>query len=44
MVLFSPTCSYVLFNERNYHFAIVDVIYTLQALVNLHNDNLLVSV
>lgn len=44
MVLFSPTCSYVLFSERNYHFAIVDVIYMLHALVNLSNDNLSVSI
>lgn len=43
MVLFSPTCSYLLFIKRNYHFATVDVIYILHALVNLNNDNLSVS-
>lgn len=40
MVLFSPTCTYLLFIKRNYHFAAVDVIYILHALVNLNNDNL----
>lgn len=43
MVLFSPTCSYLLFIKRNYHFAAVDVIYILHALVNLNNDDLSVS-
>lgn len=43
MVLFSPTCSYLLFIKRNYHFAAIDVIYILHALVNLNNDNLSVS-
>lgn len=40
MVLFSPTCSYLLFIKINYHFTSIDVIYALYALVNLNNDNI----
>lgn len=43
MALFSPTCSCFLFIKRNYHFAAIDVIYVLHALVNLNNDNLSIS-
>lgn len=40
MVLFSPTCSYLLLIKRNYHLTSIDVIYVLYALVNLNNDNI----